>query len=296
MADYFISVEKAENDLLACAAFIAERIKSSDGHAEAMGVIVPLYLASGNIDLSAELANAVEDPFSRDKLLIVVAEKCAQLDDDEYAMQLADAIEDEGLRSQALERVALVKAGKGQAEKAFEVAGSMAHPDFVFAGIAISQAASGNDGGAEATLGRIGFSTARVSALQQMAATQIEKGEVEKAVDALDRASSAADEIEHDEEKIRVLCDIGNLFIEAKRNDRAIETFDHARNFAEVLDNIHRDFFLVSCALGFLYAGSSDLADRTLDLVTDKTQMASALLAFARDYWKKEEKTENSKK
>src|SRR5205085_4944451 len=97
-------------------------------------------------------------------------------------------------------------------------------------------------------------------------------------------------EIEHDEEKIRTLCDIGNLFIEAKRNDKAIETFELARGFAEALDNIHRDFFLVNSALGFLFAGSTDLADRTLDLVTDKTQMASALLGIARNQWNKDEK------
>jgi tetratricopeptide (TPR) repeat protein len=114
----------------------------------------------------------------------------------------------------------------------------------------------------------------------------------EKAIDSLSRAVEAANEIEHDEEKIRALCDIGNLFIDANRNDKAIETFDQARGFAELLDNIHRDFFLVNCALGFLYAGSNDLAERALDLVTDKTQMSSALLGFARDHWKKDEKEE----
>ncbi len=87
-----------------------------------------------------------------------------------------------------------------------------------------------------------------------------------------------------------MICDIGNLFIEAKRNDKAVETFDRGRGFAEVLDNAHRELFLVNCALGFLYSGSNELADRTLDLVTDKTQMASALLGFARDHWKKDEK------
>ena len=55
MPDYFISFDQAENDLLACAAFLAERIKSSDGHAEAMKTIVPRYLAKGNVDLAAEL-------------------------------------------------------------------------------------------------------------------------------------------------------------------------------------------------------------------------------------------------
>ena len=290
MSDLFISIEKAESNLLDCAAFIGERIKSSDGHAEAMATIIPLYLAKGDVDLAAELANAIDDPFSRDKLLIVVAEKCAEIDDDEYALQLADAIEDDGLRAQAFERVGLVMAGKGRHEKAAEVAESMAHPDFVYGGIAVNQSANGNDAAAEATLDEIEFPTAKVAALQQIAAIQIEAGTPEKAVASLERALEAANEIEHDEEKIRAICEIGNLFIEAKRDDKAVETFDQARELAELLDNLHRDHFLVSCALGYLYAGSTELADRTLDLVTDKTQMASALLGFAREYWKKEEK------
>src|SRR6187551_308999 len=105
MADYFISFDKAKNGLLACAAFLAERIKSSDGHAEAMRTIIPHYLAKGNVDLAAELANAIDDPFSRDKLLTEIAEKCADIDDDEYALQLTDAIEDHGMQAQAFERV-----------------------------------------------------------------------------------------------------------------------------------------------------------------------------------------------
>ncbi len=290
MRDCFISIGQGENDMLACAAFLAERIKSGDGHAEAMNEIVPRYLAKGDVDLAAELANAVDDPFSRDRLLILVAEQCARVDDDEYALQLVDSIEDHGLQAEAFERVALVKAGKGQADKAAEVADAMAHPDFVYAGIAVTQAAGGDEDAANATLERIEFPSARVSAFEQIAAANIGSGDPEKPVAALDRAVAAAIEIEHDEERIRVLCDLGNQFIEAKRNDKAVQIFDEARSFAELLDNVHRDLFLVNCSLGFLNAGSSELADRTLDLVTDKTQMASALLGFARDHWKKGEK------
>ena len=58
--DYFISKERAETDLLDCAAFLAERVKSADGHAEAMSEIVPRYLAKGDVDLAAELANAID--------------------------------------------------------------------------------------------------------------------------------------------------------------------------------------------------------------------------------------------
>jgi tetratricopeptide (TPR) repeat protein len=292
MPDYFISREKAETDLLACAAFLAERIRSADGHAEAMNEIIPRYLARGEVDLAAELANAVGDPFSRDRLLIAVAERCAHVDDDEYAMQLADAIEDHGLQAQAYERAGLVKAGKGQPERAEEYADALAHPDFVYAGIAVHHAAGGDDVAADATLDSIEFASAKVSALSRMAARYSEDREREKAELALDRAVDAALDIEHDEERIRALCDLGNLFVEARRNDRAITTFDQARTFAESLTNVHRDLFLVNCSLGFLYAGSTELADRTLDLVRDKTQMASALLGFARDHWKKDEKVE----
>ena len=194
MPEHFISFDQAESDLLSCAAFLAERIKSSDGHATAMQTIVPRYLAKGNVDLAAELANAVEDPFSRDKLLTDIAEKCAELDDDEYAMQLAEAIEDHGMQAQAFERVALVMTGKGNIKSASEVADAMAHPDFVYAGIAIQQAANGDETGANATLQQIEFATARAGALQQIAAKQIERKESENALNSLELAIAATSE------------------------------------------------------------------------------------------------------
>lgn len=290
MSDHFISEERAENDLLDCAAFLAERLKSADGHAEAMRAIIPLYLARGEVDLAAELANAVVDPHSRDRLLIAVAEKCAEADDDEYALQLADAVEDHGLRAQAYESVGLAMAARSATEKAAGVAATMEHPDFVYAGIAVKQATDGDQAASDNTLDLIEFPAARVTALMQIAASQIKAEKGGDAVNSLDRAVAAADEIEHTEEKIRALCEIGNSFVEAKRNDKAVAVFDSARSFAEVLDNVHRDSFLARCALGFLHAGSDELCDRTLDLVSDKTQMASALVAIARDHWNKDEK------
>src|SRR4051794_12351991 len=112
MSPQLIDFQTAENDLLACAAYLAQNIGNSDGHAEAIKEIVPYYLEKGEVDLAAQLADSVEDTFVRDKLLTAVAEKCAEIDDDEYALQLADAIEDVGLRAIAFERVAIQKAVK----------------------------------------------------------------------------------------------------------------------------------------------------------------------------------------
>src|SRR5688572_5157754 len=122
MAEHFIPLSEAETDLLACATYIAESIAGGEARGEAIAAVVPHYLEGGNVDLAAELANSVDDPFTRDRLLIAVAEKCAELDDDEYALQLAEAIEEPGFQGQAFGRLGLVKAAKGDFEKARQAA------------------------------------------------------------------------------------------------------------------------------------------------------------------------------
>ena len=290
MGEHLILRIDAENDILACAAYLAEDIKSRDGHAEAMAAIIPLYLEKGNVDLAAELANSVDDPFMRDRLLILVAQKCAELNDDEYSLQLAESVEDYGLQSQAREKIAIQKAEQGNFEKAREISNDLDHPDSVYAAIAVKQMAGGDESGANETLKSIAFPGALVSAFVMMAIARLEAEDHIKAAEFLEQGTEAAGNSEHDEESIRTFCEIGNLFIEAKRNDRAIETFEKARGLAEELDNIHRDSFLAAVAVGFLHAGSVELADRTVDSIIDKTQIATCLLSFARDSWKREEK------
>ena len=290
MPEHLISQDEASEDLLAAAAYLAETIKSGDGHAEAMKSIVPLYLSKGDVDIAAEIANTVGDPFTRDRLLTLVAEKCAELDDDEYAIQLAEAIEDHGMQAEAMERVALQKTTKGHFEKAEQVAAGMRHPDFVYAGIAAKKAADGDESGAAEELGKVEYPAAAVQALQTMAALKITGSDADGAAVLLDQAVAAAGEIDHAEEKIRALAEIAYNFVETNRRDRAIEIFDAARTEAEQLDNVHRDNFLASVALGFMHAGNVEMADSTLDSVADKTQIASALLGFARELWKRDEK------
>jgi tetratricopeptide (TPR) repeat protein len=292
MAEHFISRDDAERDLLAAAAYLAETIKSSDGRAQAMAAVVPRYLEKGEVDLAAELANTVDDPFVRDRLLIAVAETCASTDDDEYALQLVEAIEDPGMQAQARERIGLQLASHGKTEKARAVADAMEHRDNVLAGLAVKLQVDGAEEAAGATLSEIEYPAAAAHALVTMAADAVGKGEGPRAAEFLERSLQPAEDIEHPEERIRVLIDIGNSFAAAGRNDRAIETLDRARGHAEELDNFHRDNFLASVSLGLMRAGSIDAADRTLDAVQDKTQIATALSGFAGEYWKRDERDE----
>lgn len=284
MTQYFISLDRASGDLLSCAAYLAERVAGGDERAEAISAVVPRYLARGEVDLSAELANSVEDPFVRDRLLIAVAAKCAEFDDDEYAFQLAEAIDEYGLQSQAREAIAIQKAAKNEFEKAREIAGMVIHPDHVLSRIAERQAANGDLAAASETAANIDFPASAAAAWMAMGYVRIGAGDNEKAIEFLENALPRAEDIEHNEERIRILIDAGNLFKQASRGDRAIATLDRAKQFAEELDNVHRDSLLASISIGLMHAGSIDLADRTLDLVADKTQIANTLLGFAREY------------
>ena len=290
MSEHFISRADAESGLLACATYLAETIESAEGHAEGISTVVQRHLAKGEVDLSAELANTVDDPFTRDRLLIHVAEKCAEVGDDEYAMQLLEAIEEPALQAEGYERVGMLEASKGGFDAARKIAGVMAHPDYVLSTIAVKQYSAGDVETFRATLSEIEFPAARVSAYTGIAHASVADKQTDGIADLLDSAAVDAVEIEHDEERIRAFVEIGTLFHDIGSNGKAIETFDKARDYAEQLDNVHRDAFLAAVSVGFLRAGSQDLADRALDLVEDKTQLATCLVGHARHFWSKDQK------
>ena len=292
MAEHLIAIEDAETDLLNCAAYIAENVKSAVGHAAAMEEIVPRYLKKGAVDLAAELANTVDDPFTRDRLLVRAAEKCAATDDDEYAFQLVEAIEDHSTKDEAREQIAAQKSAKGEFAKAFEIAETLPHADYVYADIAHRQFVVGDEAGGLKTVEKIESPNARADAFLNLATLHISKDEKAKALPLLDKAAASAGEIELQEEKILTLNEIANHYVEAQANGQAVEIFDKAKTITETLDNVHRDRLLAGIALGFLRSGSLDLADRTLDLVADNAQMATALVGFAREFWAKDEKSE----
>lgn len=287
-----ISIDDAERDLFSGAAFVAENIRSADGHAEAVRALLPYYLAKDEVDQAAAFADSIEDPFTRDRLLTQVAERCAYIEDDEYAFQLIEAIEDYGGQSMAREKVGLVKSGQGNFAKAFEIADSLEHPDNVLAAIAVDSAQDGLTAESAKAVDAIEFPYTKVVALQTLAGRSIESGDKASAAETLEKAIGVAEEIDLTEEKLRALVDIAALFNDAARGDRAIETLDAAKQIALTLDNAHRDPFLAQIAFGFFRAGSIDLADPVLDLVVDKTQIASVLTGFSRRYLARGEKDE----
>ncbi|MGI9035786.1 MAG: tetratricopeptide repeat protein [Pyrinomonadaceae bacterium] len=289
MKEHLINLSEAETNPALAAAYLAENIGSSDGHAEAMREMVLHFAARGEVDLAAEFADTIKDNFERDNLLVRIAEKCADGGDDEYAFQLAEAIEDFGLQQAARQRIAFQKAVRGEFSEALKITNELSHPDDALAAIAVRQMLNENEAEARQTLSRIEYPAAKVQALQTIAGHFYAENKPEKAGEFLAEAFKEIRDIELPEEKIRTLLAVAGQYIEAARFDKAIEVLGKARSETEVLDSSHREGFLSVASLDFLRAGSLDLADRTLDLIADKTQIAATLAGFAAEFARQSE-------
>lgn len=281
MPDNYANISDETFDLLAIAHRIANTLSANEQHAAAISLIVSELLNRKEVDNAAQAADSVSDPFTRDLLLMQTAEKCAEIDDDDYALQLSDAIEDPGRKLSAIEKIGVVKARRRQWQKAFEIAEIHPHPDAIIAEIAISYVLHGETEKAIELINSIGFLPAAIDALILSAEEQIKAGKKTEAVAMLERAVGEALDLDQPDEMADKLIAIAATLSAAGRNDLAISNLDHARQAADQIEGVHRDRLLAAVAVGFMNAGSASLAEMTLDSITDLTQLSSALKAIS---------------
>lgn len=285
MRPNYIDHNDARKNVLACAAFLAERITSNDAHADSIKEIVDRYIARGEVDLAAQLADAVEDFLPRDRMLRSIALYCAEHNDDEYALQLADAIEDPIDREVALENIACEKARQKDFEKAEEIAASLPFREGADMKIAVYRAIYGDDEAADAALAAMSPAL-RAQAYSNIAKFRLADENLDEKPDViaayLTKAEAAAAEVDMPEEKLREMAEIAGIWIQTGRKDRAIEILSTARGTAETVESREwREYWLMQIAHMFFQADSRDLAEHTLDLIQDKYFFALTLKRFA---------------
>ncbi len=281
MRNLYINPDEASNDVLACAAFLAERIESRDGHSDAVKEVIERYLRRGEVDLAAQMADAVEDFHARDSMLRAISLNCAVMNDDEYALQLAEAIEDPTDREVALENIAGEKARQQNFDKAMEIADSLGYRDGAYAQIALYRAAYGDDETAAALLDGLDPGM-RAQVYSNVAKHKLGEDKPDEMAPYLTAAETATADVEMPEEKLRELAEIAGLWLQSGRKDRAIEVLSAARNLAETVESRDwRDYWLVQIAQFFFQADSRELAERALELIQDKYFFALCLRRFA---------------
>ena len=279
----FIETERAESNPFDCAAFVAERIGSADGHGEAMTTIAARYAARGELDLAAQLADAIQDPHTRDIVLADVAARCAEFKDDEYGVQLAEAIEEYGFRQQALANLAVKQAERGAFDEALETANSLDDPFTTLGEIALRFARRGEMARAEELLARIDFPIVRVQVLNELALLKINKGE--SADELLTESLAAAEQIEFAEERIQLLLEIAARFVQAGQNERAFSILETVKQLSAALEPRFRDQILTQISGVYAHAANFEAAEKVLEPVADQQQSAVAHVAIALEHY-----------
>ncbi|MBC7797769.1 MAG: hypothetical protein H7Z37_12925, partial [Pyrinomonadaceae bacterium] len=137
-----IEPEQARNDLMMCAAFVAERIRSADGHAEAISDIARRFAIKGELDLAASLADTISDPHARDIALSEIAIICVDFDDTDYGLQLVEAIDEQGLQQFALSSIAIRQAKRGDVSGALQTASTAEDAAMIYGSIAVNLSAT----------------------------------------------------------------------------------------------------------------------------------------------------------
>lgn len=273
--------DEATSDLLHAAAYLVEGIESVDEMSEAMNEVVPRFLGRAEVDVAAALADITIEPLARDRLLAVVAEKCIEANDDDYAMQLVEAIEEEALAAGAMERIALKMVERGDIDRALKIAQELSHPDAIFSAMATARYRKGDFDEALAFASQIAIPSSRASLSIAVARIAMESASVVEFENQIGNAERHAGETDLAEEAAGILLEVGNLCLEANRGDLAISKFEKVKEIAETLSWPHRDNLLGASASGLFASGSETLADMALDLVTDKSVIARTLSAFA---------------
>lgn len=277
-----IEREQAETDLLACAAFVAERIGSAEGHATSISEIALIYAAKGELDLAAGLADEIKDPHARDVVLSEIAACCADFNDDEYGLQLAEAIEDYGYQQQARHHLAIRQAANGRLEEALLTAEQMDDSLATIGEIAVRFAHLGDVERARQLLEQIDLPLIRVQVLNEIAVVKIKAGE--SAEDILLESLAESAQIEFAEEQTQLLLEIAARFYEAGLETQALSVLDQVKQIAENLEGRFRDATLTQVALFYARLGSFEKAEQCLKPIEDLQQTADAHAGIALEY------------
>ena len=285
MSEYLIDDELAEQDLLACAARVAETIDNLEGHAEAIANVAARYADAGQFDFAAALAETIDDPFSRDRTLSNIAVKATGAGESDYASQLLEAVEDPSFQAEALAQIAVTRAEAGDCEEAARVALGMEDASSTLAEIAVKCAAAGQYERALEIIQSIEYEGSAAYALTEIAALHIKSGRANEAAESLSRALAQAESIELAEDRVNMLVTVGLRYAEAGEQDRAESILLDAARLAETVEiEGYRESSYAQTSIGLARLGLDERSLEVASRIEDSFQAASAHTAIAAEH------------
>jgi len=273
-------------DYLTCALRLAESLHG-DAHLEITEAIALYYVDAGQLDRGVELAEQVPDAYARDSLLAVITAKAVASEDEDYATELLETIEDPILHNSAIEKMAIEFARRGEFDAALGLTDQLEDNASALGAIAALYWQSGQKDEALELARSIEFAQESAIALVQLARLSDDNDE---SLNLLVEARSVAEEIDSAELKVFALIAIAAGYEERAEREQSLETLNRAfevcedfesGNVAGLSADFARDEALMEIVQGLLRLQDLSKATDVAEAIDDRFLFARVNLGLA---------------
>jgi len=273
-------------DYLTCALRLAESLHG-DAHLEITEAIALYYVDAGQLDRGVELAEQVPDAYARDSLLAVITAKAVASEDEDYATELLETIEDPILHNSAIEKMAIEFARRGEFDAALGLTDQLEDNASALGAIAALYWQSGQKDEALELARSIEFAQESAIALVQLARLSDDNDE---SLNLLVEARSVAEEIDSAELKVFALIAIASGYEERAEREQSLETLNRAFEVCEDFESgnlvglsadFARDEALMEIVQGLLRLQDLSKATDVAEAIDDRFLFARANLGVA---------------
>lgn len=268
-------------DALAASWRLAGAVKNAESYDELASAISQRYAGREEFDRAVEIADTINDPYTRDRNLAEIAVKADAVGEEDAAFQLLDSLEDLSHQATATSNIAIAHAAAGDFDRAIEIAETMEDRSATLAEIAVQCAGQGEGARALEIAGTLDFPLHASLVLTRVAASYIEAGRVGEGVELLSRALEEAAAIENADEKATTLSEIALQFSAAGQDEQAAVILSQALAVAENAEEIYKDLALSQIAATHSRLKQYDNAVKVAEKIDDAYQAASTLISLA---------------
>lgn len=268
-------------DALAAALRVAGHVKNAESYDELASAISRRYADRGEFERAVEIADTLNDPYTRDQTLASIAVKCAADRQEDAAFELIETLEDFSHQATALSQIAIAYANAGEFDRAVEIADGMEDNSATLAEIASQCASKGEYERAFEIVERLDFPGYAALALTRIADSYIQAGRVDEAVELLSQALDEAAAIDAGDEKATTLSEIALKFADAGQAEKSTVILSQALAVALKSEEIYKDTALSQIAASHSRLKQYDLAVKVAEKIDDVYQATATLISLA---------------
>ena len=274
-------VEHEGGDVLSAALSVTNTVKNADGFDELSAAIAQRYAEREEFERAVEIADTINDPYTLEKTLADIAVKCASVGDEDYAFELIESLEDLSHQATAMTRISIAHAARGEFDRATQIASGMEDNSNLLAEIAALSAAQGDFERALSIAQTIDFPLSRALALTRIAEGYVKAGHGPRAARLLSQALEETLDIETDDERATARAEIALRLADAGDAEQCATVLAQALEDAEIAEEPYRDTALAQLAASHARLKQYDVALEVTEKINDVYVAAETLANLA---------------